>query len=151
MSITGDQMKKARKLLSWSQFDLGLRANVSGSTISDYEAGKRAPIDPTAEDLRRALEAGGIHFARKAASKEAKMTITGAQTREARRLLGWALMRLGGKVGVSEKTIAVFERGIRAPPSLDLSRLRSALESAGVIFVEEDGEGPGVRLRKGNL
>jgi hypothetical protein len=27
--------------------------------------------------------------------------------------------------------------------------IRAALESAGVIFVEENGEGPGVRLRKG--
>jgi hypothetical protein len=26
--------------------------------------------------------------------------------------------------------------------------IRAALESAGVIFVEENGEGPGVRLRK---
>jgi hypothetical protein len=26
--------------------------------------------------------------------------------------------------------------------------VRAALESAGVIFVEENGEGPGVRLRK---
>jgi hypothetical protein len=26
----------------------------------------------------------------------------------------------------------------------------AALESASVIFVEENGEGPGVRLRKGN-
>ena len=28
------------------------------------------------------------------------------------------------------------------------SAIRAALESAGVIFVEENGEGPGVRLRK---
>jgi hypothetical protein len=27
--------------------------------------------------------------------------------------------------------------------------VRAALESAGVIFVNENGEGPGVRLRKG--
>jgi hypothetical protein len=27
--------------------------------------------------------------------------------------------------------------------------MRRALESAGVIFVDENGEGPGVRLRKG--
>jgi hypothetical protein len=27
--------------------------------------------------------------------------------------------------------------------------VRAALEAAGVIFVEENGEGPGVRLRKG--
>jgi hypothetical protein len=27
--------------------------------------------------------------------------------------------------------------------------IRRALESAGAIFVDENGEGPGVRLRKG--
>jgi hypothetical protein len=30
----------------------------------------------------------------------------------------------------------------------NVKAVRSALESAGVIFVEENGEGPGVRLRK---
>jgi hypothetical protein len=29
--------------------------------------------------------------------------------------------------------------------------MRRVIESAGVIFVEENGERPGVRLRKGNL
>jgi hypothetical protein len=29
-----------------------------------------------------------------------------------------------------------------------VAAIRAALESAGVIFVEENGEGPGVRLRK---
>ena len=31
---------------------------------------------------------------------------------------------------------------------LNLDLVRAALELAGVIFVEENGEGPGVRLRK---
>ncbi|WP_370736394.1 hypothetical protein [Beijerinckia mobilis] len=31
----------------------------------------------------------------------------------------------------------------------NVAAIRQALESAGVIFVEENGEGPGVRLRKG--
>jgi hypothetical protein len=30
----------------------------------------------------------------------------------------------------------------------NVAAVRAALESAGVIFVEENGEGPGVRLRK---
>jgi hypothetical protein len=30
-----------------------------------------------------------------------------------------------------------------------LRRVRSIYEAAGVIFVEENGEGPGVRLKKG--
>jgi len=31
----------------------------------------------------------------------------------------------------------------------NVAAVRAALEAAGVIFVEENGEGPGVRLRKG--
>lgn len=30
-----------------------------------------------------------------------------------------------------------------------IAAIRAALEAAGVIFVAENGEGPGVRLRKG--
>jgi len=30
-----------------------------------------------------------------------------------------------------------------------IEAIRTALEAAGVIFVEENGDGPGVRLRKG--
>jgi hypothetical protein len=30
-----------------------------------------------------------------------------------------------------------------------LAAMREALENAGVIFVDENGDGPGVRLRKG--
>jgi hypothetical protein len=29
-----------------------------------------------------------------------------------------------------------------------VNKIRAAIEAAGVIFVEENGEGPGVRLRK---
>ena len=79
------------------------------------------------------------------------MTLTGAQARDARRLLGWSIMGLAGEVGVSETAMGVFERGVRTAPTLDLARLRHTLESAGVIFVEENGEGPGVRLRKGAI
>jgi transcriptional regulator with XRE-family HTH domain len=74
--------------------------------------------------------------------------ITPEQVRAARRLLGWSRIRLASRVGVGEVSIAVLERGVRLPQKLDLNRARAALESAGVIFVEENGEGPGVRLRK---
>jgi hypothetical protein len=30
-----------------------------------------------------------------------------------------------------------------------VAKLRTALEAAGVVFVAENGHGPGVRLRKG--
>jgi hypothetical protein len=47
--------------------------------------------------------------------------------------------------------IAAFEDGKATPDFLVCYEfeLRAALEAAGVIFVEENGEGPGVRLRKG--
>jgi DNA-binding XRE family transcriptional regulator len=81
--------------------------------------------------------------------------LTPEQVKAARELLGWTVLKLAMRVGVSEKTIVAFEAGDRWSPHLypaphlypDLVRAR--LESAGVIFVEENGEGPGVRLRKG--
>ena len=42
-----------------------------------------------------------------------------------------------------------FERDRRVVSSEAVAAIQRALESAGVIFVEENGEGPGVRLRKG--
>jgi hypothetical protein len=50
---------------------------------------------------------------------------------------------------VSISTIRDFETAKRTPIGNNLAAIRAALESAGVIFVEENGEGPGVRLRKG--
>ncbi|WP_298356940.1 hypothetical protein [Rhodoblastus sp.] len=47
-----------------------------------------------------------------------------------------------------KKTIADFESGKRSPYARTLSDIRRVLEGAGVIFIEENGEGPGVRLRK---
>jgi hypothetical protein len=56
---------------------------------------------------------------------------------------------LAGHLRVSATTVAIFEISKRWSPKLDLERARAVLESAGVIFVEENGEGPGVRPRKG--
>ena len=83
------------------------------------------------------------------------MTITPGQVRAARRLLGWWQSDLAKMVRVSEKSIRAFESGELSGTSpldldLDLGLVRESLESAGVIFVEENGEGPGVRLRKGH-
>ena len=44
-------------------------------------------------------------------------------------------------------TVSRLERGEEIMPRT-LQAVRSALEAAGVIFIDENGEGPGVRLRK---
>ncbi len=51
------------------------------------------------------------------------------------------------KAGVSVNTIARLERGDTLKPST-IQIIRTALEAAGVVFVDENGEGPGVRLKK---
>jgi transcriptional regulator with XRE-family HTH domain len=46
--------------LDWSQEELAKRANVSLSTVRDFEKGRRTPIANNLEALKRALKAGGI-------------------------------------------------------------------------------------------
>ena len=69
------------------------------------------------------------------------------QCKMARVALGLGVRELATLASVSPNTIARLERGEEMREST-LAAIRAALESAGVIFVEENGEGPGVRLRK---
>jgi DNA-binding XRE family transcriptional regulator len=77
------------------------------------------------------------------------MNITPALSRAARGLLDWSQSELGAHSNLSESTIRDFEKGRRVPGPNNLAAIQHALEAAGVIFVAENGEGPGVRLRKG--
>jgi transcriptional regulator with XRE-family HTH domain len=77
------------------------------------------------------------------------MSITVGQLRAARGLIGWSQTDLAEKSGVSRPTIADFEAGKREPYPRTIETLRAALEAAGVVFVDENGHGPGVRLKKG--
>lgn len=74
--------------------------------------------------------------------------ITPAQSRAARALLNWSQPQLAEASGTGVSTIRDFETGKRAPIANNLAAMKAALESAGVIFVAENGEGPGVRLKK---
>ena len=77
------------------------------------------------------------------------MAISPAQCRAGRALIGWSQDQLAVASKVAKATIANFELGKRTPYDRTLADLHAALEAAGVIFVAENGEGPGVRLRKG--
>jgi transcriptional regulator with XRE-family HTH domain len=70
------------------------------------------------------------------------------QCRAARALLGWSQSQLCKAAKVARATLAEFEAGKRAPYQRTLDDIRNALEVGGVIFVAENGEGPGARLRK---
>lgn len=75
--------------------------------------------------------------------------MTPSQCRAARALVAISQDQLAEASGVAKRTIASFEKEDRQPYPRTIDALRSALEAAGVIFVAENGEGPGVRLRKG--
>ena len=62
MTITGEQVKEARKLLKWSLLDLGYRARVSDSTIATFETARRPIRAENVQAIQRALEAAGIEF-----------------------------------------------------------------------------------------
>jgi transcriptional regulator with XRE-family HTH domain len=74
--------------------------------------------------------------------------MTPEQLRAGRALLHWTQGKLSERSGVSRGTLADFESGKRVPFYRTIDDLRRTLESAGVIFLEENGEGPGVRLRR---
>lgn len=77
------------------------------------------------------------------------MNTTVAQIRAARGLLGWSQTKLGDAANLSLPTVKRFETGAASVSCEAIAAMRLALEAAGVIFVAENGEGPGVRLRKG--
>jgi transcriptional regulator with XRE-family HTH domain len=74
--------------------------------------------------------------------------LTAAQCRAARALLDWSQQALADAAKVGNATIRNFESGKTAPQNATLEMLQQALGKAGVIFIDENGEGPGVRLRK---
>jgi transcriptional regulator with XRE-family HTH domain len=70
-----------------------------------------------------------------------------AQCRMARDALGLTVRDLASRAKVSTNTITRLERG-EALGVRKLGIIRTALEAAGVEFIDEDGGGPGVRLRR---
>ena len=71
------------------------------------------------------------------------------QWRAARALIGWSQDDLARRAGVAVMTVKRLEAGATGVSEDIRQRLKEALDSAGVIFVAENGDGPGVRLRKG--
>ena len=76
--------------------------------------------------------------------------LTSPQIRAARGLLRWSAEDLAREATLGLATIRRAE-GAENETSMTLANdlaVRRALESAGVEFIDENGGGPGVRLRK---
>ncbi len=72
--------------------------------------------------------------------------LEGIQVRMGRAAVGWSVRELARNAEVTPNTISRIENGGDALAST-MERLQTALENAGVIFIDADEEGPGVRLR----
>ena len=84
-------------------------------------------------------------------SQARKRPLTSSEIRAARALIRWTAEDLSLRSAVSLRTIrraelAEYETAMTSANDL---AVRHALESAGVEFIEENGGGPGVRLRRG--
>lgn len=79
---------------------------------------------------------------------DTKREMSPSQCRAARGLLNWSQEDLAKASEVSRKTIAEFEREARTPQPRTLRDLRGALEQGGVEFINPNGGGAGVRLKR---
>lgn len=76
------------------------------------------------------------------------MAITPEQCRAARALLNWSQPDLSKTSGIGRSTISRFESSEHIPHASNLAAIRTALENAGVVFIDgSDTMGPGLRLR----
>ena len=79
----------------------------------------------------------------------ANLSVTAEQLRAARALLGWSQSELAKQAGMSLPTVKRVESE-RGPKVSEEARfaLQRALDLSGIEFIDENGGGPGVRLRK---
>jgi transcriptional regulator with XRE-family HTH domain len=76
------------------------------------------------------------------------MIVTSAQIRMARAALNWTVRDLAEAAQLHRNTISNIETEKYAGDRETLEVIVSVLRRAGVEFIEENGGGPGVRLRK---
>src|SRR5262245_36933677 len=81
---------------------------------------------------------------------KAPRPLTSAQMRAARALIRWSADDLARETTLSVTTIrrAELTEGETSMTTANNLAVRRALETAGVEFIDENGGGPGVRLRK---
>jgi transcriptional regulator with XRE-family HTH domain len=73
---------------------------------------------------------------------------TREQCRAARGLLGWSQQELADRSRVGIVTVHQLEAGLSRPRNATFEVIQRAFEAAGVEFIDENGGGPGVRLKK---
>ena len=68
----------------------------------------------------------------------------------ARAALNWTVRDLAEAADIHRNTVTNIEVGRYAGDRKTIDTIERVLRRAGIEFIEEDGGGPGVRLRKGH-
>jgi hypothetical protein len=99
--------------------------------------------------LRDSQKGGTISAIWHLAGQGKKKALTGSQIRAARALIRWSAEDLSRRSAVSLRTIrrAELAEGHTSMTAANDLAIRRALEAAGVEFIDDDGGGPGVRVR----
>jgi transcriptional regulator with XRE-family HTH domain len=143
--------RAARAFLNWTQTDLGSRSGISLDTVKYFERGQRIPLAANRGKIQDALWTAGIRFIEEG-SQEIGVRMIGAtwaaQCRAARCLIGWTHLDVSRASSVSDLTVLRLEAERFTPRRATLITIRRALEAAGVTFVDDDGEGPGVMVKR---
>ena len=76
--------------------------------------------------------------------------VTGMQLRSGRFILRWSVQELAKRSKVSTSTIKRIESqdSIPVATAANVAALKSALEAAGIEFIGNPSDGPGVRLHR---
>jgi hypothetical protein len=167
MSIDVKRRKRGRPPTGQNPM-LGVRLPVSLINEIDVWANGQVDRPSRSEAIRRLLSSalrGGRTVTRHPSARNmpdvsksdksydlagARKRLTSFQIRAARSILGWSAEDLARASAVSLRTIRRAEltdihTSMTAPNDL---AVRRALEAAGVEFIDQNGGGPGVRLRR---
>jgi DNA-binding XRE family transcriptional regulator len=96
--------------------------------------------------------AGSLSILKVSIAMKSKLKVSIRQVKAARALLDWSQEQLASAADVSIPTIKRLEAndGPLGGRGNTVEKILNAMEAAGVEFINENGGGPGVRLRKGH-
>ena len=62
--------------------------------------------------------------------------------------MDWSQAQLAERAAVGIVTVRLFEAGAHTPRRATVEVIKRAFDAAGIEFIDENGGGPGVRLRQ---
>ena len=106
------------------------RSDLPSYSSAVVVAERPARLNLEAQSEKRAV------LVRRSLERLAETGVTPEQVKAGRELLGWSQGELADRAGASETAIGLFEREKRRHLTVDTTRLRAVLESAGVEFAK---------------